>query len=190
MIPMLLYIPISSSQPLSHSSLFSLNDSWTSALPLTCAVPPQSATKFHGGPRWNRHLVSRPHSVESQPLAGSFGPRSADCFARRRRVERPPEAVNALHDADYVHGSLPESNYLTITDGSRSVDFDWCGGAGTVRYSAVITLIPGFDTFIHSRVRAPSEVVQYRLDDGRRRRLAHGAEGDFRMIVRFCVYTC
>ena len=68
----------------------------------------------------------------------------------RGHIEQLREAVKTLHDADYVHGDLRESNVLVTTEGLKVVDFDWCGKDGMARYPADISL--SSDLGWHERV--------------------------------------
>lgn len=49
-------------------------------------------------------------------------------------VKQLQEAVNALHDADYVHCGLQEPNILITTGSLKLIDFDWCEKEGAARY--------------------------------------------------------
>ena len=59
-------------------------------------------------------------------------------------IENLREAVQILHDADFVHGDLREPNVLVTEDGHIDIiDFDWCGKDGEVRYPCSINLGEG-----------------------------------------------
>ena len=114
--------------------------------PLVCGVPLPSAVTFYSEARriFTWYLS---HVVESLHLTGLFVP----CPVYRCKWQRRAEPVNALHDVNYVHASLRESNNSIVTDDWRITDFSWCGKAGTVRYLADILLIP--DIGWYGRVR-------------------------------------
>ena len=55
-------------------------------------------------------------------------------------VRKLQTAIQALHDAGFVHGDLREPNILVTEGDVKIIDFDWCGKDGEVRYPASINL--------------------------------------------------
>jgi len=60
----------------------------------------------------------------------------------KEHIRQLREAVQLLHEEDYVHGDIRLPNVLITSTGLKLIDFDWCGKEGTARYPADIFLVP------------------------------------------------